>query len=215
MNTRVTGGTSEGGVVVGNTFDKYGSRNPVVRYMMNGFTQSLEGFIRQAAPETINEIGCGEGHWVIRCHAMGYQVRGCDYSSAAIDLARQNAAGHHLDPARFAVKSIYALDPAQEAADLVMCCEVLEHLEDPQAALQVLRQIPARHYIFSVPREPLWCALNLARGKYLGALGNTPGHLQHWSTSGFVRLISTHFEVLSVASPLPWTMLLCRPRNGH
>ena len=212
MNTRVTGGTSEGGVVVGNTFDKYGSRNPVVRYLMSGFTQSLEGFIRQAAPESINEIGCGEGHWVIRCQDMGYRVRGCDYSGTAIELARQNAAGHGIDPSCFAVKSIYELDPQQEAADLVMCCEVLEHLEQPELALQKLRQIPARHYILSVPREPLWCALNLVRGKYLGALGNTPGHLQHWSKAGFVRAVSAHFDVLAVASPLPWTMLLCRPK---
>ncbi|MCB2016688.1 MAG: class I SAM-dependent methyltransferase [Hydrogenophaga sp.] len=180
---------------------------------MNGFTQSLESFIRQAAPETINEVGCGEGHWVIRGHALGYRVRGSDYSETAIDMARHNAARHHIDPGCFAVRSIEELDPSHEAADLVMCCEVLEHLEAPEAALRKLRQIPARHYILSVPREPLWCALNLVRGKYLGALGNTPGHLQHWSKSGFVRAVSAHFDVLAVASPLPWTMLLCRPKS--
>ena len=30
----------------------------------------------------------------------------------------------------------------------------------------------------SVPREPIWRAANMARGKYLGALGNTPGPRQ-------------------------------------
>jgi hypothetical protein len=30
-----------------------------------------------------------------------------------------------------------------------------------------------------VPREPIWRIGNMARGRYLGDLGNTPGHIQH------------------------------------
>ena len=56
-------------------------------------------------------------------------------------------------------------------------------------------------------------ALNLARGKYLTALGNTPGHVQHWSSQAFVKLIERYFEVLDMRRPLPWTMLRCRARN--
>ena len=64
--------------------------------------------------------------------------------------------------------------------------------------------------IASVPREPLWRALNLARLSYVGALGNTPGHLNHWSKRGFVRFLDERFEVVEVRSPIPWTMALCR-----
>jgi hypothetical protein len=53
----------------------------------------------------------------------------------------------------------------------------------------------------------------MARGKYLLQGGNTPGHIQHWSSRGFVELVSRHFEVVKVRKPLPWTMLLCRPRR--
>jgi hypothetical protein len=52
----------------------------------------------------------------------------------------------------------------------------------------------------------------MARGKYLGALGNTPGHLNHWSSEGFLRLLRRRFDVIEMRAPLPWTMALCRLR---
>jgi hypothetical protein len=64
----------------------------------------------------------------------------------------------------------------------------------------------------SVPREPLWRALNLARLKYVGALGNTPGHLNHWSRRRFVEFLERRLQVVEVRSPMPWTMALCRAR---
>jgi hypothetical protein len=67
-----------------------------------------------------------------------------------------------------------------------------------------------RHLIVSVPREPLWRGLNLARGAYLLQAGNTPGHLNHWSKRSVVRLLSRYGEVVQARSPLPWTMVLVR-----
>jgi hypothetical protein len=66
------------------------------------------------------------------------------------------------------------------------------------------------HLLVSVPREPLWRMLNLARGAYWTSLGNTPGHLNHWSRRSFVELLSRHGEVVEARSPFPWTMLLVR-----
>lgn len=211
MSIRIAGGAEEDGVVIGNTYDKYGSRNPIVKWMMNGFAAALTDFVNQAAPGPIHEIGCGEGYWVLRWNEQGLPARGCDFSHEVIDIARENAELRGLSAKLFEPRSIYDLDPDQDSADLVVCCEVLEHLEDPEAGLQALQRVTRRHLIVSVPREPLWCALNMARGKYLTRWGNTPGHIQHWSRRGFVRMVSKYFEVLEIRSPLPWTMLLCRP----
>ena len=92
----------------------------------------------------------------------------------------------------------------------MVCCEVLEHLEDPARGLEVLAELARPWLIASVPREPLWRALNLARFSYISALGNTPGHLNHWSKHGFERFLAERFEIVEVRSPLPWTMALCR-----
>lgn len=208
---KISGGVKEDGVVIGNAYDKYNSRNPVVRWMMRGFETSLSDLVVKASPRSIHEIGCGEGYWVLRWSEKGIEARGSDFSKQVIEIARENAAGLGLSPSLFQSRSIYDLEPKQDRADLVVCCEVLEHLEDPDAGLRALQRVVDRHVILSVPQEPLWCLLNLSRGKYISSLGNTPGHIQHWSKSGFVQLVSKFFEVVEVRSAIPWTMLLCRP----
>jgi hypothetical protein len=70
--------------------------------------------------------------------------------------------------------------------------------------------VAKRWLLVSVPREPLWRALNLARGAYVKELGNTPGHVNHWSKRSFVRMLERHGEVQEARSPFPWTMLLVR-----
>lgn len=213
MSVKISGGAKENGIVVGNAYDKYGSRNPIVKWMMEGFESALSELVSKAAPTAIHEIGCGEGYWVLRWTEQGMTARGCDFSTHVIELARENAAGRGLSPALFEARSIYDLEAGRDSADLVVCCEVLEHLEHPEAGLQVLQRVVGRHLIVSVPKEPLWCALNLARGKYIADWGNTPGHIQHWSKSSFIRMVSKYFEVVEVKSPLPWTMMLCRPHD--
>lgn len=210
---KTVSGTTEDGVVVGNVFDKYGSRNPVVRWMMHGFESQLSRFVAAASPRSIHEVGCGEGYWVLRWLQQGIAARGCDFSSQVIATARANAARLGIDDSVFAVRSIYQLDAAQDRADLVVCCEVLEHLTDPENALATLQRVVHKDLILSVPREPLWRALNLARGKYVRHAGNTPGHLQHWSRQGFVELVGRYFAVVETSSPLPWTMLHCKARR--
>lgn len=210
---RISGGLQDQGIVVGNTYDKYGSRNPIVRHIMRGFHNTLESLVAKAAPQTIHEIGCGEGYWVIKWRQNGLAARGSDFSERVIGLARENAMQRGLTGDCFNVGSIYDVQPGRDSADLVVCCEVLEHLEDPSAGLQALRRIVTSHLIVSVPREPIWCAMNVARGKYVTQWGNTPGHVQHWSRRSFVAFVGRHFDVVDVRSPLPWTMLLVRARR--
>ena len=94
--------------------------------------------------------------------------------------------------------------------DLAAAIEVLEHVPDPGRTLADMARVAARHLLISVPREPLWRMLNVTRGAYVRDLGNTPGHVNHWSKQSFVRLAARHGEVLEARSPFPWTMLLVR-----
>ena len=54
----------------------------------------------------------------------------------------------------------------QVADELIVCCEVLEHLVDAEGALDVVAGLARPWAILSVPREPLWRALNLLRLAY-------------------------------------------------
>ncbi len=210
---KVAGGLREDNVVVGNVFDKYGSRNPIVRWIMCGFEGTLSKLVAKVGPVSIHEVGCGEGYWVCEWYQQGLLARGTDFSSTIVSMARSNAIAQGLNPELFEVRSIYDLTPGRDSADLMVCCEVMEHLERPEEALIALEKVAEKYVILSVPREPLWRILNMVRGKYLARFGNTEGHIQHWSKAEFVRLVKKHFDVLEIHSPLPWTMLLCRAKK--
>lgn len=210
---KVVGGAKEGGVVVGNTYDKYNSRNPFVKWMMEGFHWSIDNAVGLVNPNSILEVGCGEGYWVMKWAKQGIRAHGVDFSERAIELARSNAIDVGLPEDLFSIKSIYELSEKEKSHDLVVCCEVLEHLEQPLGGLNALRRVAKDYVLLSVPREPIWRILNFLRGKYILDLGNTPGHIQHWTKASFIKTISEHFDIVREYSPLPWTMLLCRVKH--
>lgn len=199
----------DNGNPAGNFYDKYGSSNPIVKQMMRGFFDTVIGFARRTGVESVHEVGCGEGHLSTLLHENGFAVRGSDLSADVIDIATRNAASQHQG-ITYKIAGIEDLDVSSDGAPLVVCCEVLEHVEDPTAALTKLTQLASPYLLVSVPREPLWRVLNLCRGRYITAAGNTPGHIQHWSSSQFVNLLRQHVEVIDLAQPLPWTVALCK-----
>jgi 2-polyprenyl-3-methyl-5-hydroxy-6-metoxy-1,4-benzoquinol methylase len=195
----------------GNHYPKYTVRNPIARRLVDGFLAALAEMADRSGAAQVHEIGCGEGFLSTMLARRGFAVRGSDVCPSAIAIARRRATDLDL-PVTCGVADLYDLTAPADGAELVVCCEVLEHLTDPARALGILARLAQPHLIVSVPREPLWRMLNLARGRYWRALGNTPGHLQHWSARGFLSLLEAHVEVRAVRTPLPWTMALCRSR---
>ncbi|WP_266158279.1 class I SAM-dependent methyltransferase [Dyella silvatica] len=197
----------------GNFYDKYRTRNPVARWLMSGFLKAFDNAtaVTQGSTRAI-EIGCGEGELSMRLARAGIAVEACDIAPEAIAEAtiRAKAAGLDIPFIECAIEDVAG---RFAPAELVICCEVLEHLEDPHAALEVLNRLSTRYVLVSVPREPLWRMLNLVRMRYIAELGNTPGHVKHWSRRRFVQMLATRFDIVSVQSPLPWTMVLCRVRR--
>jgi 2-polyprenyl-3-methyl-5-hydroxy-6-metoxy-1,4-benzoquinol methylase len=196
----------------GNVYDKYGTSNPVARRLMAGFMSELDELVERTRTKDAHEVGCGEGELAIRLARRGLRMRGTDAFPQVLEEARRRAEAAGVEIA-FEATPVEELDPGRHAAELIVCCEVLEHLEDPERALEVLAGLARPWLIASVPREPLWRALNLARLSYVGELGNTPGHLNHWSKRDFVRFLTHRFEVAEVRSPTPWTMVLCRVQS--
>jgi 2-polyprenyl-3-methyl-5-hydroxy-6-metoxy-1,4-benzoquinol methylase len=198
-------------VVAGNVYPKYTTRNPLARLLVANFQANLCTLVQRSGAVQVHEVGCGEGFLSRRLAATGCRVRASDLSPATIAEACRRSAGI-VPPVVYQVADLYRLDPARDAAELIVCCEVLEHLPDTARALDVLALLARPYLIASVPKEPLWRILNLVRGQYWSELGNTPGHLQHWSGRAFIALLAQRFEVVEVRNPLPWTMALCRAR---
>ncbi len=200
---------SEDGIVTGNTFDKYGSTNPVVRRLMGRFEHDLDELFERAGAESLLDVGCGEGVLVHRWarHLGEGRVVGIDLEEESIQAGWAERQAPNLE---YRVMEAENLPFADGEFDLASAIEVLEHVPDPEHTLSEMARCAERHLLVSVPREPLWRMLNMARGAYWSQLGNTPGHLNHWSRRSFVRLLSRHGDVIETRSPFPWTMLLVR-----
>jgi ubiquinone/menaquinone biosynthesis C-methylase UbiE len=222
-------------VITGNTFDKYRSTNPIHRRLMRGFFDALNPlFLRSLSssppttvpgrPIRVLEIGCGPGDLAERMLAPladdprgpTIEYTGIDIGPAEIEFARVRLPTRPHLTCNFLVADAQSLpfDPA--SFDLVLACEVLEHLPDPAASLGEIERVctPGGHVIVSVPWEPVWRLLNLARGAYIGRCGNTPVHIQHFSRRMIRGLVATRLTVLVERHPLPWTMLLAQLRSG-
>jgi ubiquinone/menaquinone biosynthesis C-methylase UbiE len=200
--------TGSVGNVVGNVYDKYHTRNPIARRLMRGFLDSVTTLTHSVRPSRVLEVGCGEGYLsdhLLRTVPSITQVEACDLSLDRVPTQLQSRIS-------FRVGSVYDLQYADRSFDLVVCCEVLEHLTDPDAAMQELARVAKGFVLLSTPREPIWRILNVARGKYWSSLGNTPGHIQHFSSHGLLALARAHLTVSEIRQPIPWTMILGTPR---
>ena len=206
----VTGVTRDAeGTVTGNTYDKYGSTNPVVRRLMAGFEGTLEELFRKADPQSLLDIGCGEAvlthEWAQKLAPR--RVVGLDLEDPAIQAEWEKRQAPNLE---YKIMKAENLPFADDEFDVATAIEVLEHVPDPAHTVAEMARVAQRWLLVSVPREPLWRGLNVARGAYIKDLGNTPGHVNHWSKRAFVALLSRHGEVVEARSPFPWTMLLVR-----
>ena len=200
------------GTVTGNTYDKYGSTNPVVKRLMAGFETTLDELFWQAEPQSLLDVGCGEGvltHRWAQQLGDGRRVVGIDLDDPGLHAEWAKRTAPNLEYRVMKAENLPFADGEFDAASAI---EVLEHVPDPEHTVAEMARVAQRWLLVSVPREPLWRALNMARGAYWKDLGNTPGHVNHWSKRSFVALLERHGEVVHARSPFPWTMLLVRLR---
>ncbi|MFN2505949.1 MAG: class I SAM-dependent methyltransferase [Acidimicrobiales bacterium] len=191
----------------GNVYDKYESEHGIERRLMARFLRCLDAALPASAPGRVLEIGSGEG--VIAGHVAR---RFPEATIVGVDLSDDDLARHWRERGLRGTFGDAARLPFPEGSfDLVLAIEVLEHLDDPAAALAEIGRVARGSVILSVPREPLWRIGNIVRRRYLPAWGNTPGHVQHWGSRSFRGVVSRHLRVVGHWRPFPWTMILATP----
>jgi 2-polyprenyl-3-methyl-5-hydroxy-6-metoxy-1,4-benzoquinol methylase len=196
------------GTVTGNTYDKYNTTNPVARRLQAGFERTLEQLFAQAAPGSLLDVGCGEGvlvhQWALQ---MDGPVVGIDLDDPQLHEQWKTRTAPNLEYRVLKAENLPFEDNQFEVATAI---EVLEHVPDPAQTIAEMARCASRYLLVSVPREPIWRIVNMARGSYIKDLGNTPGHLNHWSKRAFIAELSKVGVVEQARSPFPWSMLLVR-----
>lgn len=177
--------------VAGNFYNKYESQNPISKWFINRFTEHLEYLLNSLQFESLLEVGCGEGYLLKRLET---RLQGVDL--LAIDISPEIIAEAELLIPKVPklVASAYDLPLEDKSRDIVLACEVMEHVEEPYKLLVEAKRVARKHCIFSVPHEPWWRIANMMRGKYLNDFGNTPGHIQHWNKTKLMNLINSVFD---------------------
>ena len=203
---RVDGSLADLQGPAGNTYDKYGTRNPVARLLVSRFLTAVEESVRELRPGSLLDVGCGEGIVTERLARSfpATRVVGVDVADPALLHEWEGRRAPNLG---FAPGSAYSLPYGDGEFEVVSAFEVLEHLERADEALAELARVASRALVLSVPREPWWRATNVLSARYVRALGNTPGHINHWTREEFRRFAGGAGDVARIRSPYPWTVV--------
>jgi len=196
----------------GNYYNKYESKNIITNKVMKDFFEAFSSILKSLDYKSVFEVGAGEGYVT----NFIYNLKNVENISAT-DISEKvvSEAQIKYPYINFSQGSAYDTGKEKSSIDLVVACEVLEHLEFPEEALKELFDISNNYLFISVPNEPIWRICNFCSGRYMKDLGNTPGHINHWSTSGIVNLTKsalgiTDSQIVCVEKPFPWTMILIK-----
>lgn len=198
---------------IGNASAKYEASNPVVRLLLSRFLRRVDLAAASLGPTSVLDVGCGEGVVTERlAHLLApARVLGVDADEAHLTEEWRSRSADNLS---FATGSAYDLPLPDDGYDLVCAIEVMEHLERPRDALAEMARVARKALLLSVPNEPGWRISHMLAGRNLRALGNTPGHINHWSKRSFADLVSEYGRIDRVESVFPWTLAMAGVPGG-
>lgn len=187
--------------------EKYVSANPLRKIFLHPFQRRFVRAIQQLQPSELLEVGAGEGYLLEAIRQRLPQVRLVGLDLEASIVAEGRRVFPHLDLRQ---GDIYHINEPDHTWDVVVASEVLEHLERPADGLRELARVAKRYVVLSVPWEPWFRTLNLARGKHVRRWGNHPEHINNWTRQSFVDFVSGQLSVERVIPSFPWTIVLAK-----
>jgi ubiquinone/menaquinone biosynthesis C-methylase UbiE len=193
---------------LGYLLEKYKEKNPLSRLLIKNFYRHIENAIASLeGVESALEVGCGAGISSLRIKQM---LQGRYFEVSDVDENAIQQLEKINFPIPFKQESALELKRRDGEFDCVFLLEVLEHVPGYRKALAELFRVSKKYVIVSTPNEPTWRILNILRGRYWKDMGNTPDHVNHWSTKALVKLLGEYGEVIKVFTPLPWTILVIK-----
>lgn len=187
---------------------KYQSKNPLKRFLINHFLKKVTHEIKNIKPNTVLDLGCGEGFVEKYLVKKGFKgkILGIDMNGQAISEAKKR------NPKLKFIKTDISNIKLRRRFDLVLMLEVLEHFERPQRAILAAKRLGKRIMI-SVPWEPWFTLLSLLSGRYVNRLGKHPGHLNFFSRKTLRDLLTKNFSYCEIKSSFPWLIAICEDRE--
>jgi 2-polyprenyl-3-methyl-5-hydroxy-6-metoxy-1,4-benzoquinol methylase len=181
--------------------DDYYARSPLpVRLVEKRRLGIIKRMVGPASGLDLAEIGSGGGH-VLRLFPRA-RLTAFDVSDVYLETARRNLVGYDV---RFVKGEIDKLTIPPSSFDRIVCTEVLEHTERPEAILDAIARLlrPDGVAVITIPNDPLIATLKsvLRRTPVAELLGDRVEwggdryHLHAWTPRAFRALLEARFRV--------------------
>lgn len=151
------------------------------------------GYLTGLAPGRVLDVGCGNGTRMRRLHLAGWRVFGVDMDPGAVERARLANLGEVV------LGTLEDVEPATPF-DAIVMFHVLEHLEEPLAALRRARELLRPGGTLAVATPNAGSCLHRLYGQRWRGL-EPPRHLQIFSLPALQRLAhDAGFEQVEVVT---------------
>lgn len=150
--------------------------------------------------KTVLDIGCRDGE-LTATYAQGNKVTGADIDRVALARAEEKLGimVKHMD-----LNAEW--DVPEHSYDVVVACEVLEHLYYPPVVLEKIARVLTPHGVLvgTVPHAySLQSRIKFLLGIQRGTPLEDPTHINHFTAKGFRALLGQHFDVLAFEGIVP------------
>jgi SAM-dependent methyltransferase len=153
---------------------------------------------------TVYDVGCGSGYKLV--HYLGeYETTGFEIEPTLTFLNRT------YPDRRWRLVTLG--DRSLPPANLVVCADVIEHVDDPDALLNLLRHLTGEFLILSTPERDLVYAEG-DRRRRCGPPWNIT-HVREWSFAEFGSYVGSRFDIvehLVTNREQATQMVVCRNR---
>jgi len=144
--------------------------------------------------KNVLDVGCGEGSTILKIfHDKNIEVAGADFSRRALEIASEKNPHY----------SFYYLDItknnlSEKNFDLVICSEVLEHVEDIDSSIKNLSKLTGQYLVITGPQGQM-----RKSEKYVGHLRNLDlKYLKQLLDKNDLRIINKYEWGFPFYSPL-------------
>ncbi len=196
--------------------EKYQSKNSLKRKMILRLHEKMLDkcvYMAERGDIQVLDAGCGEGFFCSKVKEVLPEatITGCDGAEEALEVARQ------MNPdILFEKSNLYDLPYKDRQFDIVVCSEVLEHLNNPEKAFLEICRV-GKNILVTVPNEPWFRLGNLLALHNVIRLGDPIDHINHWTFRGFQRFLKPLINEVEYGfdRSFPWSIFWVKSGKGE
>lgn len=188
--------------------EKYKTKNPLKFFIIKKFIENILTEVENKNPGKILDIGGGEGILAELIEKkLNKKVNILDIDKEDIFFAKKYFNKTVI------YGNLYNLPFLSNSYDMVICLEVLEHIENLEKSLEEIKRISSKNIILSVPNSFLFRIGNIVSFKNLRRLGESPDHKNYFNIKKINSLISQYFTVEKIICSSVWIIIICKKNS--